>query len=63
MEQAMVEAAAYVIGPGSPPDTHETNFIRLLKDPDRAKCTQRLLCRRIEQGQAIGASSQCVHRT
>jgi hypothetical protein len=36
MEQALVEAAAYVIGPGSPPDTHETTFIRLLKDPDRA---------------------------
>ena len=35
MEQAMVEAAAYVIGPGSPPETHETKFIRLLKDPDR----------------------------
>jgi hypothetical protein len=37
MEQALVEAAAYVIGPGSPLDTHETTFIRLLKDPDRAK--------------------------
>ena len=36
MEQALVEAAAYVIGPGGPPDTHETTFIRLLKDPDRA---------------------------
>ena len=36
MDQALVEAAAYVIGPGSPPDTHETTFIRLLKDPDRA---------------------------
>ena len=37
MDQALVEAAAYIIGPGSPPDTHETTFIRLLKDPDRAK--------------------------
>ena len=36
MEQALVEAAAYVIGPGSPPVSHETTFIRLLKDPDRA---------------------------
>jgi hypothetical protein len=36
MEQALVEAAAYIIGPGSPPDNHETTFIRLLKDPDRA---------------------------
>ncbi len=36
MDQALVEAAAYVIGPGRPRDTHETTFIRLLKDPDRA---------------------------
>ena len=37
MDQALVEAAAYIIGPGSPSDTHKTTFIRLLKDPDRAK--------------------------
>jgi hypothetical protein len=36
MEQALVEAAAYVIGPGRSLDTHEATFIRLLKDPDRA---------------------------
>jgi predicted RNA methylase len=35
MEQALVEAAAYTIGPGAPPDGHEATFIRLLKDPDR----------------------------
>ena len=36
MEQALVEAAAYVIGPGNPLEADETTFIRLLKDPDRA---------------------------
>jgi hypothetical protein len=35
MEQALVEAAAYVIGPGKPSAEHEATFIRLLKDPDR----------------------------
>ena len=36
MEQALVEAAAYVIGPGRPLDSHRSTFIRLLKDSDRA---------------------------
>jgi len=36
MEQALVEAAAYVIGPGRPAVAHETTFVRLLKDTDRA---------------------------
>jgi hypothetical protein len=36
MEQALVEAAAYVIGPGRAPYDHQTTFIRLLKDSDRA---------------------------
>ena len=35
MEQALVEAAAYTIGPGKPPAGHEATFIRLLKDVDR----------------------------
>lgn len=35
MEQALVEAAAYTIGPGKPSAGHEATFIRLLKDPDR----------------------------
>jgi len=35
MEQAMVEAAAYVIGRGKPPSDHEGTFVRLLKDVDR----------------------------
>jgi len=35
MEQALVEAAAYTIGPGHPPASHEAIFIRLLKDSDR----------------------------
>ncbi len=35
MEQAIVEAAAYTIGPGHPPASHEATFIRLLKDADR----------------------------
>jgi SAM-dependent methyltransferase len=35
MEQALVEAAAYTIGPGAPPASHEATFIRLLKDVDR----------------------------
>lgn len=37
MEQAMVEAAAYVIGPGLPSPDHRCTFVRLLKDTDRAK--------------------------
>jgi SAM-dependent methyltransferase len=35
MQQAKVEAAAYVIGPGQPPPTHEAVCIRILKEPDR----------------------------
>jgi hypothetical protein len=35
MEQALVEAAAYVIGPGMPPADHAATFVRLLKDTDR----------------------------
>jgi predicted RNA methylase len=35
MEHALVEAAAYTIGPGHPPSGHEATFIRLLKDADR----------------------------
>ena len=35
MEQAMVEAAAYVIGPGELNSEDEAIFIRLLKDSDR----------------------------
>jgi len=35
MEHALVEAAAYTIGPGHPPASHEATFIRLLKDADR----------------------------
>ena len=37
MEQAMVEAATYVIGPGRPPPDSVATFIRLLKDTDRAE--------------------------
>jgi len=36
MEQAMVEAAAYVVGPGRPTPDCVAKFIRLLKDTDRA---------------------------
>ena len=36
MHQAMVEAAAYVIGPGRPEPQHTTVFARILKEPDRA---------------------------
>lgn len=36
MEQAMVEAAAYVIGSGAPAGDPEATFVRLLKEPDRA---------------------------
>ena len=35
MEQAMVEAAAYVIGAGQPPIEHQATFVRLLRDSDR----------------------------
>ena len=35
MEQALVEAATYVIGPGQPPTGHIATFVRLLKDTDR----------------------------
>jgi hypothetical protein len=35
MEQALVEAAAYVVGPGQPKPGHEAVFIRLLKDTNR----------------------------
>lgn len=35
MEHALVEAAAYTIGPGQPSGSHEATFIRLLKDADR----------------------------
>ena len=35
MEQALVEAAAYVIGRDKPGSTHKAVFIRLLKDTDR----------------------------
>jgi hypothetical protein len=35
MEQALVEAAAYTIRPGTPSAAHEATFIRLLKDHDR----------------------------
>ncbi|MCB1001744.1 MAG: BREX-1 system adenine-specific DNA-methyltransferase PglX [Acidimicrobiales bacterium] len=35
MEQAMVEAAAYVLSPQRPRRDHAGVFIRLLKDPDR----------------------------
>jgi SAM-dependent methyltransferase len=37
MQQAKVEAAAYVIGPGQPPPTHEAVFARILKEPNRAE--------------------------
>jgi hypothetical protein len=36
MEQALVEAAAYVIGPGRPDAETKATFVRLLKDTDRA---------------------------
>ncbi len=36
MEQALVEAAAYVIGPGKPDAETKATFVRLLKDADRA---------------------------
>ena len=35
MEQALVEAAAYTLGPGRPSADHEATFVRLLKDADR----------------------------
>ena len=35
MHQAKVEAAAYVIGPGSPVAQHRAVFARILKEPDR----------------------------
>ena len=53
----MVEAAAYVIGPGSPPETHETKFIRLLKDPDRANGLSDAVAADRVSGQTIDASS------
>jgi len=37
MEQALVEAAAYVVGPGRPTADHEAVFVRLLKDSDRVR--------------------------
>ena len=35
MEQALVEAAAYVIRHGAPDPSHAATFIRLLRDTDR----------------------------
>ena len=37
MEQALVEAAAYVVGPGKPTGDSQATFVRLLKDTDRAR--------------------------
>lgn len=36
MQQAKVEAAAYVLGPGRPPPAHEAVFARILKERNRA---------------------------
>ena len=37
MEQALVEAAAYVIGKGKPAADSQATFVRLLKDTDRSR--------------------------
>lgn len=37
MEQALVEAAAYVVGAGKPGADHSVAFVRLLKDVDRPR--------------------------
>lgn len=46
MQQAKVEAAAYVIGPGKRLPAHEAVFVRILKEPNRADAL----------GEAIAAS-------
>jgi SAM-dependent methyltransferase len=51
MQQAKVEAAAYVIGPGQPLPTHEAVCIRILKERDRAQAL----------AEAIAASRAAKH--